>query len=172
MASALNLSQLSHYASYIGLPTHYYPSCKPAPTLHLLTTLHIHHITTIPYENLVLHYSPTHIISLEPADLATKLTQNGRGGYCHEGATLFNHILRAYGFHTYIAGVRIRLRENGVPKGDFFGWYRFHHILTFRHRNFLTRAGPTLLILLLSLTAPSIWSTLLLAAMDRAAPSH
>jgi len=39
-----------------------------------------------------------------------------------EVSILFNHILRGLGFRAYTAGVRIRMRQNGVPSGDFIGW--------------------------------------------------
>ena len=35
---------------------------------------------------------------------------------------MFNHVLKGLGFEAYTAGVRIRLREGGVPAGDFVGW--------------------------------------------------
>ena len=48
---------------------------------------------------------------------------NGRGGYCMENCIFFNHVLRALGFQVYMAGARIRLRVDGVPTGDYIGWY-------------------------------------------------
>ena len=40
-----------------------------------------------------------------------------------EGNLLYNHILKAAGFEVYTAGVRIRPRVEGVPGGDYIGWY-------------------------------------------------
>lgn len=40
-----------------------------------------------------------------------------------EDSLFFMWMLQAYGFDVYPTGVRIRLRENGVPKGDFGGLY-------------------------------------------------
>jgi arylamine N-acetyltransferase len=50
------------------------------------------------------------------------LNKRGRGGYCMENAILYNHVLVGLGFDSYTAGVRTRLREGGVPNGDFPGW--------------------------------------------------
>jgi len=47
-----------------------------------------------------------------------------------ENSILFNHILRGLGFEVYTAGVRIRIREGGVPKGDYIGWVHIVNIVT------------------------------------------
>ena len=40
-----------------------------------------------------------------------------------ESCIFFNHVLRKLGFEAYTTGARIRLREGGVPVGDYIGWY-------------------------------------------------
>ncbi|CAD6444976.1 1af300d4-301c-40f7-9d3c-26640c0373cd-CDS [Sclerotinia trifoliorum] len=134
MASAYSPSQIDIYEEYISLPTQYRVKNNPALTLEYLTCLHMHQISSIPYENLLLHYSPDHSVSLDPQKLFTKIITNarGRGGYCLEGSTFFNHILRALGFQVYTAGVRIRRRstEDGVPRGDYTGWFHIVNIVT------------------------------------------
>ena len=81
-------------------------------------------LSIAPYENLCLHYSPTHKIDLDPQVLFKKIVveARGRGGYCMENSILFNHVLRGLGFDVYTAGVRIRPRINGVPGGEYMGW--------------------------------------------------
>lgn len=78
----------------------------------------------MPYENLSLHYSKKHEVSLEPQELFQKIVGNkrGRGGYCMENNVFFNHVLRALGFRVHLVGVKIRLRKGGVPGGNFTGW--------------------------------------------------
>lgn len=124
MTSAYSTEQVAQYVSYIDLPEKYHPASKPVLDLAYLTALHVHQIAKIPYENLSLHYSPTRTIQLNPQVLFGKIVSNarGRGGYCMEGSIFYNHILRALGFHAYLAGVRIRYRVDGVPHGDFIGW--------------------------------------------------
>ncbi|KAF4931924.1 N-hydroxyarylamine O-acetyltransferase [Colletotrichum fructicola] len=130
MTSAYSPDQVSLYLECIGVPErcHHEP-----PTLEFLTMLHIHTISTLPYENLSLHYNPSHNISLDPQYLFRKMVtdKRGRGGFCMEIAILYNHILRALGFDAYTAGVRTRPRIEGVPKGDFPGWGHIVNIVTF-----------------------------------------
>ena len=38
-----------------------------------------------------------------------------------EGSLFFMHILRSLGYEAYPTGARIRLREDGIPKGDYVG---------------------------------------------------
>lgn len=123
MASAYTDKQIDHYLEYLKIPLQYCRLANPQRNIEFLTALHIHYLSTIPYENLSLHYSRKHSISLDPEKLYRKLTANGRGGYCMESSILFNHVLRALGFQVYTAGVRIRRRINGVPEGAYIGWY-------------------------------------------------
>jgi arylamine N-acetyltransferase len=115
--------QLAQYVDYIHLPRKYYPSSSLQLEIELLTALHVHQISTIPYENLSLHYSTHHSISLDPQHLFRKFVIKGcnRGGYCMEVSLMFLWMLQKYGFDVYPTGVRIRLREGGVPQGDFIG---------------------------------------------------
>jgi arylamine N-acetyltransferase len=124
MASAYTKEQIEQYEEYIELPARFRLASKPALDIDYLTALHVHQISKIPYENLVLHYSKTYTVSLDPQDVFRKtvIEARGRGGYCMEVSIFFNHILRALGFTAYTAGVRIRPRVGGVPTGDYIGW--------------------------------------------------
>ncbi|KAK3681412.1 arylamine N-acetyltransferase 2 [Podospora appendiculata] len=133
--SAYSPAQVAEYLAHLGLPPSFHPSANPVLDLTYLTSLFVHHITTIPYENLTIHYSPEHAISLDPQVLFDKIVTNGphrgRGGYCMEVAILFNHMLRALGFaDAYTAGVRVRPRVNAIPQGDFAGWVHLVNIVT------------------------------------------
>lgn len=137
-SSAYTPAQLSLYLSHIGLPPSYHPSAIPQPTLDLayLTALFTHQLTAIPYDNLSLHYSPSHAISLDPQAIFAKCVaagDRGRGGYCMENSILLHHMLRAAGFvDIYLAGVRIRPRDlDGVPHGqEYTGWVHVVNIVT------------------------------------------
>jgi arylamine N-acetyltransferase len=124
MASTYTKLQLEKYFSHIDLPPEYRLEAQPALNFDFLTALHIHQISAVPYENLSLHYSASHTISLDPQALYRKIVTNGRGrgGYCMELASFFNHILRSLGFAAITAGVRIRPRSGGVPEGSYIGW--------------------------------------------------
>ncbi|KAH7132373.1 arylamine N-acetyltransferase 1 [Dendryphion nanum] len=132
MASVFTPDQVSAFLSHIQLPPKYRPENNPPHDLALLTALHTHTITTLPYENLSLHYSPTHQISIFPQTTFQKTVTDarGRGGYCMEVSLLFNHILRALGFTVYTAGVRIRMRKDGIPHGNYIGWVHLVNIVT------------------------------------------
>lgn len=121
MASAYTREQVDQFLDHIQLPTslHHAP-----PSLSLLKALHVHMISTVPYDNLSLHYNPSHSINIDPQHLFQKIVANkrGRGGYCMEIAILYNHMLVALGYDAYTVGVRTRPRIEGVPEGDFPGW--------------------------------------------------
>jgi arylamine N-acetyltransferase len=118
-----NADHLNAYAKHIELPAKFRPENNPQLDIRLLTALHVHHISTIPYENLSLHYSTHRTITLDPKTIFQNVVEKkrGRGGYCMETTLLFMWMLQVYGFDVYPVGVRIRLREDGVPKGDFVG---------------------------------------------------
>ncbi|KAK3296727.1 arylamine N-acetyltransferase 2 [Chaetomium fimeti] len=130
--SAYTPAQVAEYLAHIGLPPSFHPSANPTLDLAYLTALFTHQLTTIPYDNLSIHYSPQHAITLDPQALFTKMvtSRRGRGGYCMENSILFNHMLRAIGFDAYLSGVRIRPRVGGVPQGDSYtGWVHLVNIV-------------------------------------------
>jgi arylamine N-acetyltransferase len=123
-------AQLNAFLAHIRLPPslhsyRYTPSNSPEKDSDFLTQLHIYTITAVPYENLSLHYNKDHSNSIEPEDVYEKVVidARGRGGYCMELSIFYNHILRALGFAAYTSMVRIRYRTDGVPVGDYIGWY-------------------------------------------------
>jgi len=71
-----------------------------------------------------MHYAKKKVISLDPEALYKKIVLDGRGrgGYCMEGSLFHLNILRGLGFKAIAVGVRIRYREDGVPRGDYRGW--------------------------------------------------
>ena len=124
-SSVFSELQLSVYLDYIQLPARFRPAANPPRDYALLHALHVHQLAAIPYENLLLHYSQARTVSLDPQQLYEKVIKwgRGRGGYCMENCIFFHHILRAFGFDVYATGARIRLREGGVPWGDYVGWW-------------------------------------------------
>ncbi|MEO6376462.1 MAG: arylamine N-acetyltransferase [Caulobacteraceae bacterium] len=82
------------------------------PTLETLRAIHLAHPAAIPFENLdPLMGRP---VRIDPAALAAKLVQGGRGGYCYEHNTLFRTALEAIGFQ--VSGLAARVEWN-VPPG-------------------------------------------------------
>ncbi|KAL6821502.1 arylamine N-acetyltransferase 2 [Trichoderma camerunense] len=135
-ASAYSEPQITAWLQHIGLPSAYeqyiYKPTAFPKTEQSLKVLFRAQITTFPYENLSVHYSPTHLVDIHPDALYTKMMgalSNGRGGYCMELSIFFHHMLRGLGFHVYMTGVRNRTRTNGVPQGETQGWTHINNII-------------------------------------------
>lgn len=77
-------------------------------TLKYLGDLQMRHLTSVPFENLTLHYSPHRQIAIGADDLYTKIIESSsRGGYCMENNSIFALLLRSLGFQCYLAGGRV-----------------------------------------------------------------
>jgi N-hydroxyarylamine O-acetyltransferase len=77
------------------------------PTLITLESLHLAHVTHIPFENLdVLLRRP---IKLDPQSLWAKLITGGRGGYCFEQNAVFAAVLEEIGFRVTRLAARVRM---------------------------------------------------------------
>lgn len=117
--------QLARYFQRIGYsPTRIAPQddntttiTTTADPLGLLTELQMHHMATVPFESLSLHYSKHRIISLDTEDLFQKIVENRRGGYCMEVNTFFATVLRSLGFTLISAGGRVK-----SPVLGYKGW--------------------------------------------------
>lgn len=94
---------------------------SPLDLLDFLTQIQQHVLATIPFENLSIHYSPHHTISLDPAALYTKVVERGHGGYCMELNCFFLTVLRSLGFEVYSVGARVSLDPNGAGE-EYGGW--------------------------------------------------
>ncbi|KAJ4295225.1 hypothetical protein N0V90_007236 [Kalmusia sp. IMI 367209] len=91
---------------------------SPEDALSYLALLQKHHLVEIPFENLSLHYSIHHRISIHPDEVFRKIIadNNGRGGYCMENTGLFATLLYSLGFSSYSAGARV------FNDGSLSGW--------------------------------------------------
>ncbi|KAH7095730.1 arylamine N-acetyltransferase 2 [Paraphoma chrysanthemicola] len=133
--SVFSEDQIAAYLRYLNFPEHLQHqrwSGNASNDIHFLGQLHVYMISTIPYENLWLHYNPTHTNSIKPQDTYTNIVSNarGRGGYCFQVSIFFNHILRGLGFPAYLVPVRIRHRVDGIPQGDYSGWVHLVNLIT------------------------------------------
>lgn len=116
--------QINHYISHISFSgRRFKPSITENPRsadgLSYLATLQKCHLTTIPFENLSLHYSQDRIISLDRDALFEKMvgSGSGRGGYCMEQNLFFGTVLKSLGFEVISTGARV------MGSGDYNGWY-------------------------------------------------
>lgn len=106
-----------------GAPSTKFNGANSSEALSFLSTLQRYHLSAIPFENVSLHYSPHHTISLDPYALHHKIVaQNaGRGGYCMENNGLFCTVLQSLGFDVYPVGARINSALNGSTQNLAYG---------------------------------------------------
>ncbi|KAL2792940.1 hypothetical protein BJX66DRAFT_234110 [Aspergillus keveii] len=137
--SAYSTKQVTAWLEHIRLPTRYTkyietPAIFPR-TYESLKALMRCQISRFPYENLSVHYSPTHLVDIGPDVLYEKLMghegdgRRGRGGYCMELSIFFHHMLRGLGFQVYMTAVRNRGRKDGVPGGEYLGFTHINNIV-------------------------------------------
>lgn len=140
LRSAYSPSQILTYLEHISFPL---PLSFPRNP-QALALLHRLQITTIPYENLSLHYNPRHINDIDPQALFQKFIgppSRGRGGYCFETAVFWLNILRGLGFTAYHCQASIRLRDGPVPRGDFVGPRHVVTVVEFGAERWVTDVG-------------------------------
>lgn len=122
--------QLQRYFDRISLPKAYrdHPvtrstdAARSQDGVNFLTALQRHQVAAIPFENLELHYSSHHTITLDPQHLFHKIVErgNGRGGYCMENSCLFGTVLRSLGYDVFSTGARVN--EAAQPMAATKGW--------------------------------------------------
>ncbi|KAH0151608.1 putative N-acetyltransferase family protein, partial [Aureobasidium melanogenum] len=113
-------AQIHQYYDRISLPQEYrhepgHVSTKIASQtstgLEFLSALQRYNLANIPFENLDLHYSTHHSISIDSQEIFDKIVgggrKKGRGGYCMVNNALFANVLRGLGFHVTSHGARI-----------------------------------------------------------------
>jgi arylamine N-acetyltransferase len=108
-------------------------------------------LTSLPFENLSLHYSRTPAIDLHPTSLFEKIVANpaaGRGGYCMELNTLFATVLRTLGFSVMSTGGRLSSQASpngcsstGNDQNFYYGFAHMVNIVTIYGRRYLVDVG-------------------------------
>jgi arylamine N-acetyltransferase len=104
--------QLSQYFTHISFPS----SLPVSHSLAYLSELQKYHLATVPFENLTLHYSKHHLLSLDPQDLFNKIVVRRMGGYCMEINAFFGDVLRSLGFTVFSTGGRVKSGK------EYLGW--------------------------------------------------
>jgi N-hydroxyarylamine O-acetyltransferase len=77
-----------------------------------LKALHRHHLLTVPFENLDVHFKRPFDIKLK--NVYDKVVNRNRGGFCYELNSLFNELLKSAGFKTKIISGRV-ITDKGQP---------------------------------------------------------
>jgi arylamine N-acetyltransferase len=90
-----------------------------------LAALQTHHLGTIPWGDVGLHYSTSKLLTLDAQDVFDKLVVKKLGGYCMEVNTFYATALRSFGVKLYVTGGRISNDIDAPGKRDpqgFAGW--------------------------------------------------
>ncbi|KAI4594006.1 N-terminal acetyltransferase [Pestalotiopsis sp. 9143b] len=106
-------AQIDAYFARIALPDserkYTVTDLSDEQQLAYLTLLQKHHLNTVPFENLTLHYSWHRVVDVGPRHLFDKIVGDGagRGGYCMEVNSLLHTLLLSLGFRVFLAGARV-----------------------------------------------------------------
>jgi arylamine N-acetyltransferase len=119
---------------------------RKSPDLDYLNELIRAQLRSVPYENLSIHYSVTHSLSLDIPTLYSKIVVNGHGGYCMELNTLFGALLTALNFDVRQRAGRVwKVGSQHGPDGEgvskhWTGWS--HMVLLIQlHQDYLVDVG-------------------------------
>ena len=102
--------KMSDYTSRIGIA-----DVELLPNFETLKRLQRAHLTTVPFENLDIHWNRP--IVLDEGRFYEKIVSGRRGGFCYELNGLFNVLLRSIGFRTRLISARV---FNGTEFGPEF----------------------------------------------------
>lgn len=108
---------------------------KPEVSKAALFELQHRHLLHIPFENLDIHYHTP--IELDLQKIYQKIVPSKRGGFCYELNGLFNELLQAIGFDTFLISARVH-GENGRYSPEFD---HMAIVATVEGRSYLVDAG-------------------------------
>ncbi|MCJ1396787.1 N-terminal acetyltransferase [Xylographa bjoerkii] len=128
-------SQLRAYLEHIDLCSD--ASDFPEPSIPWLEKLIRHHISSIPFENLAMHYSKTHLLDLDPVNLYTKVIKRGFGGGCTELNRMFGLLMKGLGFEVTMHGARVHAAAGGGEGDWYFGWTHMVNLVHLNGNNYL-----------------------------------
>ncbi|KAI9885362.1 MAG: hypothetical protein M1823_002833 [Watsoniomyces obsoletus] len=114
---------------------------RKAPGLTYLRALQRNHMAHVPFENLSLHYSTDHQISIDPQALYRKIVERRRGGYCMENSGFFGTVLRSLGYQVYAAGARVAHRAADDRGPEFGGWSHMVNLVTINGAKYMVDVG-------------------------------
>lgn len=120
---------VERYLDRIGLG-----ELQPSPGYETLVRLQLHHLLSVPFENLDIHWGNQ--INLDAGLFFDKIVLSERGGFCYELNGLFEKLLRQTGFQTRLVSARV---FNGTGFGPEFDHAAI--IVTFDENEFLVDVG-------------------------------
>jgi len=103
--------KIGDYISRIGIA-----DVELRPNLETLTRLQRAQLTTVPFENLDIHWKRPIVLDIEK--FYSKIVGARRGGFCYELNGLFNVLLRSIGFQTRLISARVFNGKEFGPEFD------------------------------------------------------
>ncbi|KAI9931346.1 hypothetical protein ASPWEDRAFT_34071 [Aspergillus wentii DTO 134E9] len=116
--------------------------CVQKDPLASIAELQRRHLSTIPWGNSGLHYSPHHSISTHPEHVFEKLVVRRLDGYCMETTNLLLGVLRSLGYQVYSTGGRVsHAAAMGVANGLYLALGHMLLIVTIEGRKYMVDVG-------------------------------
>ncbi len=103
------MQKINNYFLRIGLEEFQFPI---VPTLEKLQKIHRHHLFSIPFENLDIHFGKE--ITLSIPNFYTKIVEHKRGGFCFEMNGLFYWIITMLGYDADLISCRVANEEGDL----------------------------------------------------------
>ncbi|KAE9976437.1 hypothetical protein EG328_002619 [Venturia inaequalis] len=139
MASIYSKEEITQYYDRINIPEalriYDVSGLSPQATLSYLKELQKHHLVSVPFENISLHYSPSRTVILHPEQLFRKIVHGGRGGYCMELNAVFGVLLRSLKYNLYPTGARAH------DGREFGGWDHMLNLVTIGDSRYVVDVG-------------------------------
>ncbi|KAF8623248.1 hypothetical protein AX17_007494 [Amanita inopinata Kibby_2008] len=77
------------------------------------------HLLAFPFENTAMHYTPNHLVNVDPLNLFDRFVNEGKGSYCLGQNTVFLAVLRGLGYRAY--HVASRVNDANIPNPTGYG---------------------------------------------------
>ena len=107
------------------------------PNMENLKKLMLCNLSTIPFENLDLHYHPSYAHVIDQIPFFDKVTKRIRGGYCLQLNYLFSILLQTLGYDVLVSAGRV---ANSI-EGKFGGFTHRITIVTLENQMYLVDVG-------------------------------
>ncbi len=111
--------------------------------LESLAKIQLWQLAAVPFGNIVLHYSPHHVVSLDTETLFHKIVERRLGGYCMENNAFFATVLRSLRYDLYTTGGRVSYAIDEAYKDHqgYRGWSHMLNIITVHGRKYMVDVG-------------------------------
>ncbi|EWC44491.1 hypothetical protein DRE_06759 [Drechslerella stenobrocha 248] len=141
MADILSQDQVAEYLAFLQL-THDEADAVRRPSLANLEILMVRHLACAPFNNIEIHYSPAHTVTIDIPSIYDKVVRRRRGGYCMELNTLFSHLLATLGYTAWLAPARVSRDRTGPAEAHTRSFHGITHCVVLVEFVDLDTGGP------------------------------